>query len=346
MSINKSLQARTITVAKSYYLGAWDFARALCERREKDINWLLRFKNTQIPNRISASTYEVLLDTCAEELHEPCFGLLYGMHIDISSFNLLGYLAMSSATLGEASLIVNRYGVLVSEMGYLQIGAVESNSNLVKIGWQPHEKQANLSSQIIDAVLAGWIQFGKKFLNNQAKIHSVYLSARPVNAITYQQAFDCPVFLDKAENYILIDKKYFDSRLRQAEPLVHQAIQLQADMAVQQIKHDTATLSSQIRQALPQLIFNGNENIDLVAQKFNLTKRSLQRHLAKENMNYRELLDDVKQQMVMQLIHENEQPLIHISQIVGFNDQSSFSRAFKRWTGKTPVQYMKSQSLD
>lgn len=333
-----------LTVAKSYYLGAWDFAHQLCNERNQSSDWLAKFNRDNLPSRINANLYEELLNTSAEYLNEPCFGLLYGLHIDISSFNLLGYLAMSSATLGEASLIVNRYGVLVSEIGHLQIA--QPDSNLIKISWLPDETSTQLSSQIVDGVLAGWIQFGKKFLNNQASIHSVYLSQREVSAEVYQHAFECPVYLNNEENYILIDKKYFDMPLQQAEPQVHQAIQLQADMAVRNIKQNKNNLVEVIQQVLPQLIFNGQDNIDIVAEKLNMTKRSLQRRLNDEGVSYRELLDQVKQKMVMQLMQENEQPLIHISQIVGFNDQSSFNRAFKRWTGLTPIQFMKNQSAD
>ena len=123
-------------------------------------------------NRVAAIQYQKLLDAAAKELDEPCFGLKYGQQIDIATFSLLGYLAMASATLQDASKAVNQFGGLVSEIGQLQSEIISASKNepsdqLVKIFWRPRASNESYSTQIIDGVLAGWANFGWQFIGEK-----------------------------------------------------------------------------------------------------------------------------------------------------------------------------------
>ena len=345
----QSLPDNLVTVAATYHQGAIAFARELCQQKQIAADWLVNFEHSNQASRVAAKTYERLLDEAAQRLNEPMFGFKYGQQIDISSFNLLGYLAMSSATLAAASQVVNQYGVLVSEIGQLIIEDpardCHGSKPLVKILWLPRNPNDICSSQVIDGVLAGWIQFGKKFLGERAQIHSLHLTTRPIGAENYQAILGCPVSTNSQENFILIDRQLFALPLKQAEPMVHAAIQLKAEQAIKTIHHQAPPLAKQISEQLPGLIFNGEATLDELAARLKLTTRSLQRKLKQDSLSFRALLDDARRHLTLQLLEENEQPLVNICGIVGFNDQSSFNRAFKRWTGQSPRQYLAAQKL-
>ncbi|TQV89129.1 helix-turn-helix domain-containing protein [Aliikangiella coralliicola] len=374
MEPQTNLPDKSATVALSYYQSALDFAKNLVREKSLRDDWLQAFqperviqKNssadnhfpTKLPSeqnkptnsyqRVEAALFEELLEAAGKQLDEPCFGLKFGQQIDIASFNLLGYLAMASATLEQASQAVNQYGVLVSEIGKLETEIIphsKHHDELVKIYWRPRPSVLNCSTQVIDGVLAGWVSFGWKFIGEKASLNSVHLSPRPVSIAPYEEFFGCPVTLNDHENYICIQSHYFKQPLRQAEPLVRQAIQEKADLAVKEISAGAASISEKIIALLPGLIFSGNATIETVAQSLNTTSRSLQRHLRQENKNFRQLLDNARMSLAIKLLNEKEQPLSHISGIVGFNDQSAFNRAFKRWTGVTPKQFQQSNQTN
>lgn len=336
---------KSATVSTSYYSGAYQFAQKLAAEKQLCSHWLQAFKNTSSSERISAEYYQRLLDSAAIYLKEPCFGLKYGQHIDIASFNLLGYLAMASATLQEASKVVSQYGVLVSGVGQLDTEPVhcqEGQVELVKILWRPRTGNEHCSTQIIDGVLAGWVNFGRQFIGHKTPIHSVQLTNRQTNIQCYQAFFDCQVKLGGDENYICIERELFKAPLQQREPLVYQAIREKANIAIQQVIHQETSISTYISHRLPSLILSNQANIKYLANQLNTTPRSLQRKLSEENINFRQLLDNARHTLAIQLLQEKEQPLSHISGIIGFNEQSSFTRAFKRWTGKTPKQFQES----
>jgi len=65
----------------------------------------------------------------------------------------------------------------------------------------------------------------------------------------------------------------------------------------------------------------------------------LHRRLREENTNYKELLDSTRRALAIEYVRDNQYALGYIAFQLGFSDQSNFSRAFRRWTGKSPKAY-------
>jgi AraC-like DNA-binding protein len=78
-----------------------------------------------------------------------------------------------------------------------------------------------------------------------------------------------------------------------------------------------------------------------VADLLNMSKRKLQLKLANKNARYKKLLDDIRLTKAKQFLNEKELSLNEIAFLLGYSEVSSFSRAFKRWTGIAPGQYKK-----
>jgi AraC-like DNA-binding protein len=78
-----------------------------------------------------------------------------------------------------------------------------------------------------------------------------------------------------------------------------------------------------------------------VARELGMSVRSLQRRLAEAGTSFRDLLDTSRQEMAQSYIREPEIELVEIAFLLGFSDQSAFSRAFKRWTGNSPNEVRK-----
>ena len=75
------------------------------------------------------------------------------------------------------------------------------------------------------------------------------------------------------------------------------------------------------------------------ASALNMTPRTLQRHLKQEQISFVYLLERERKRRL--LLYIGKQPLSTIAIKLGFNDQSSFNRAFKRWYGCSPLYYLK-----
>ena len=78
-----------------------------------------------------------------------------------------------------------------------------------------------------------------------------------------------------------------------------------------------------------------------VAQYLGVSERKLQHELHNEGMQYKKIIDSIRRQLAEQWLNERAKTVSQIAWSLGFNEVSSFTRAFKRWTGKSPTAYLK-----
>ena len=96
------------------------------------------------------------------------------------------------------------------------------------------------------------------------------------------------------------------------------------------------SVSDLVRDHCLQQVGNAEFNLATVSQACRMRPRSLERQLAAEDTSFRKILDDVRKQTALALVVETERPLTKIAMETGFTTPSSFTRAFRRWTGMSP----------
>jgi AraC-like DNA-binding protein len=129
-------------------------------------------------------------------------------------------------------------------------------------------------------------------------------------------------------------------------PLVRTQTELQAhlrdsasDKPIWPQDHQTwsARVRARIRSAL--LSARKLENIEDTASALNVTSRSLRRHLGAEGSSFQQLLDELRQDIAIEKLHVQHMSVAEVSDLLGFSEPRSFSRAFKQWTGTAPGKY-------
>lgn len=76
-----------------------------------------------------------------------------------------------------------------------------------------------------------------------------------------------------------------------------------------------------------------------MAATLGMSEREVRRKLHAEGTSYREICDDVRSQVAMKYLRDTALPVESIAAAIGFDDAANFRRAFRRWTGKSPVEY-------
>jgi AraC-like DNA-binding protein len=94
-----------------------------------------------------------------------------------------------------------------------------------------------------------------------------------------------------------------------------------------------------VRLAIAQRLDDGRPSLCAVADELNLSVRTLQRRLAAAGWTYRDLVDDVRFAVARQRMARPDAPLKAVAVELGFSEQASFTRAFRRWIGFTPGEY-------
>ena len=94
-----------------------------------------------------------------------------------------------------------------------------------------------------------------------------------------------------------------------------------------------------VRSALIDLLPGGTASIDLVAQKLGLSRRSLQRFLSNEGTTFQKELDHTRFLLAKQYLRDPSLTLADMTYLLGYQDVSTFQRAFHKWTNMSLTQY-------
>ena len=102
---------------------------------------------------------------------------------------------------------------------------------------------------------------------------------------------------------------------------------------------DDSNLIARTRKILLDQLSVGTPQLGKVAALFNMAERQLQRKLKEQDSSFGALLDDVRLGLALRYLQDPRMTMVDIALSLGFNDQSNFVKAFKRWQGETPGQY-------
>ncbi len=101
----------------------------------------------------------------------------------------------------------------------------------------------------------------------------------------------------------------------------------------------TDRIAKEISTHVIAMLADGLPTIDEVARRMNCSGRTLQRRLSERHLSYQMLLDHIRQDVAIELLSTTTLPITKIAERIGFTDDSTFHRAFKRWTGESPGTY-------
>ncbi len=105
-----------------------------------------------------------------------------------------------------------------------------------------------------------------------------------------------------------------------------------------------ASFSARVRAVLVELLPLGKCSIEAVAEKLCVSPRTLQRKLKVENTNYQQQLNHSRELLAKHYLNTTDMSVTEVSFLLGFEEPSSFSRAFNLWTGTSPESYRKTDN--
>ena len=262
-------------------------------------------------------------------------GLELGLRMHVSSYGMLGYALLTSATLGDALRLALCYPALLGTLFDLSLEVQDDIVWFCANGYRENPQLAVFNTELCLVSL-------KTICNDLLGQPLPLLAARfahsaPDYRAQYGKSLDCPHRFDASDNAFAFARHWLEHPLPLADAVTHQAM---AERCRRQNREFTGrqTWLDRIRQLLADQL-HAAPGVEGLAEQRNCSPRTLRRHLHAVGCSYQALLDDLRFERAKLLLNETEWPIYRIADTLGFSETASFRHAFIRWSGVSPSQF-------
>lgn len=277
-----------------------------------------------------------LWDLGREATGDERIGLRAGWYAKPRYFYAFGYSWMASGSLRGALLRLGRYYQLVSTAA-IEFALTEEDNAYVLTTSFPDKTQIPPREGIdcgLTAVLAMCDLVAEKTVR---PLRVELTAAARLPAAVYSEALGAPVTLNADVRKLFFDKQLLDEPLPHAAPEIAKATDKISERYIDTL--DPSKVASQVTRLLIDLLPSGKADQELVSAKLNRSASTLQRQLQSEGVSYRKVLEKTQRKLAETYLRDKKHSHAQIAFLLGFSDQSNFSRAFKRWTSMTPREF-------
>lgn len=281
--------------------------------------------------------WQSLLRRASEHLQEPALGLRIAAGISPRHFGVVGYTALACATLGEALQRLERYHALVYDVNPARL---HSDGQYMQLEWGI---ACGCPGQLVDETgIAALVQLARNLTGQALPMRRVhFVNPAPADLRPYREFFAGEVLFGQPSTLLSLPLSYLQLPLRQADPALLALLDAQAESFLRQ--QHSANLLSHCQQQLIPLLRSGNASLSSLGERLHRSPRTLQRHLQAQGSSFQQLLDDTRRQLAEGYLLDAQLPFSEIAALLGYSEQSAFSRAFKLWHGMGPLRWQQQQ---
>jgi AraC-like DNA-binding protein len=193
---------------------------------------------------------------------------------------------------------------------------------------------------LVEFVLGTWLSKFRRALGPRFVLTEVHLTDAPSQDTgAFGRVFGAtPVRFEAAADCIVFPAPMLALPLLGADGAAWERLQTQLDGAAAR-REPAASFVDAAKQKLRLELSQGRAEPEGLARALAVSTRSLQRRLAEESTSFSDLLDEVRREMAVSQMNHGTVSVTEVAFLLGFADLSSFSRAFRRWTGQSPSAY-------
>ncbi len=263
------------------------------------------------------------------------FGLHFAEHEGTpAALGVVGFLAMASATVGEAFERAARFYPLLKDDARARV-RVEGALLVVEQAALPG---LPTTRALADHTLASYVALARRWSGEPlAPRETWFRHAKPADASAYERAFGGRVRFGQPTDALLFDAAARATPLRTAQPALAAYLTRQAEDALARGRR--AGVDGRVRELVRGELVQGEASLPRVARRLGVSRRTLQRRLEARGFTFEALVDEVRRAEAELLLRTTSLPILDVSEQVGYSDSRAFRRAFHRWTGTSPAKF-------
>ena len=287
---------------------------------------------------IPDGAYYDMLERIAAEVDVTDLPVRVGASMRLDEYGALGLAFKAAPTLGGSFARVARYAQLWTSVVEYELRPDPRGTLLIL--HRPGERRLGMRLSN-EATLASAVSIARQV--SPAPVVPLEVRVRhgaPASVAAHEDWFGCPVRFGADLDGIL----FADDTLAVPNILgdvgISRYLMSHLDRALSEITDD-APLVARTRDAIAQALSEGAPRMADIARGLGLSARSFHRRLSEQGMSFQTLTEETRRDLAKGLLRDDRHSLAEIAFLTGFAEQSSFTRAFKRWVGVTPASYRK-----
>lgn len=280
--------------------------------------------------------YISLLNLAAKEMQDPHFGLKMVQNADIRNLGAFGLRLYYSRTIGEGITFLSTFTKCIQQATQVRVRSL-GNTNLLTLDFLNADgPDLSLATEAQLAFYIRWIRQTHRSGWDPLKVY--FRRSQPQNIDRLKQYFRAPILFDHEFDGLEFTNGTFQTHLADQDPVLCAVLEdylaRQSEMWPQW--HD---LKSVVISEIEQGLEANTAKIEKVAKRLGYSTRTFQRYLKAQNIEYANLVEDVRGRAALEMLEQGNKSISNISFSLGYSDVSSFSRAFQRWQGVSPSKH-------
>ncbi len=285
--------------------------------------------------RMAMRELDALWGTIFSRAHDPVLGLHFGEAAATGMGGHILYAVMLNCpTLGDALDRFRRYHGLLADGAAPRIRD-EGRCRVYSI-----DPNAGLGSHYSEAILAMLaVTVGRLSGNRVRPVEVRFAHGPPPDISEHRRVFGAALRFGRPQSGLALERAALEVPVIMADPDLLAWLERFAQGALAR-DSDAGPLAGRVFDAVEKILVKGERpRLDAVARALAMSSRRLQSRLQDEGTTFQQALDEVRSRMARDILARGEIALCDAAFLLGFSEQSAFNRAFKRWTGMTPMKY-------
>jgi len=278
-----------------------------------------------------------ILELASEELQDGLLGFHLARNFDFREIGLVYYVIASSERLADALLNGKRYCTIMNEGVRLNV-KLDDRAAAIALDYVDVDRQSDRHQ--IEFWLVTMVRICRQVTDTRlAPRHLRIRHRRDETPAEMRRFFGCDVEFGAASDEIIFPAPVASLPIVGSDNYLNDLLLRYAEEALADRPQERASLRSAVERVLPQLLPHAKASASNVAQKLAFSTRTLSRKLHDAGVAFTEILEETRAALAKRYLAERDLPVSEIAWLLGYVEVSSFTNAFKRWTGMTPRQF-------
>lgn len=289
-----------------------------------------------IEGRLEVAELDRLQEAAVELTGDPALGIHMGESATAPAYDIIGYLGSHASSLRECIETLARYSRIVTDLAVLLQESDEVATIVLRQMGPCDSPGVRLRAEL---ATVGFARLIRTFCGENAILREVLFEhAAPPHRAEYARVFAGIERFEQPFTGIRFDRAMLSGETLHKNPRLNALISGEADRLLQRLDRQV-THAERVRELLATQRVDDTPTMSDVARRLGTSVRSLRRRLAEEGVAFPKLLEEAHIAFAKRLLDDPDRSIYQAAFEMGFSDPSAFHRAFRRWTGMTPMQY-------